>query len=97
MEAFHSLGEVAGDAIAQALTLIDGLVVIGGGISAARGLFLPALVDAVNDVYVKEGGVRLHRVVARAFNAEDPGQLAEFLAGQKRRADRARQHAHGPV
>jgi glucokinase len=84
VEAFRSLGEVAGDAIAQALTLIDGLAVIGGGIAGAAPLFLPALVNAINDVYVKHGGVRLHRLIARAFNAEDPSQLAEFLKGEKR-------------
>ena len=53
VEAFRRLGEVAGDAVAQALTLIDGLTVVGGGISGAAGLFLPSLVDAMNDVYVK--------------------------------------------
>jgi glucokinase len=83
VEAFRSLGEVAGDAIAQALTLLDGLVVVGGGISGAQRLFLPALVDAMNDVYVKDG-VPLRRLVAKAFNAEEPAQLAEFLEGQKR-------------
>jgi glucokinase len=84
VEAFRCLGEVAGDAIAQALTLIDGLAVVGGGISAASGLFLPALVDAINDVYHKPGNERLPRLVARAFNAEDSIQLGEFLKGQKR-------------
>jgi len=83
VEAFRCLGEVAGDAIAQALTMIDGLAVIGGGISAASALFMPALVDAVNDVYLKDGGP-LRRLVPRAFNAEDPAQLGEFLKGQKR-------------
>ena len=83
IEAFRCLGEATGDAVAQALTLLDSLVVVGGGISAAAPLFLPALVDAVNDVYVK-GNDRLRRVVARAFNAEDPAQLKEFLQGQKR-------------
>jgi glucokinase len=84
VEAFRCLGEAAGDAIAQALTLIDGLVVIGGGISAAYPLFLPPLIDAMNDVYLKPGGERLPRLVARAYSAEDPAQLAEFLEGKKR-------------
>jgi glucokinase len=50
VEAFRQLGAAASDAVAQALTLIDGLAVIGGGISGARPLFLPALMEAVNGV-----------------------------------------------
>jgi glucokinase len=83
LEAFRRLGEVAGDAIAQALTLVDGLAVIGGGVSGAHQLFLPALVDAVNDVYHKPGGPQ-RRLVARAFNFEAPEQRAQFLKGDKR-------------
>jgi len=79
-EAFRRLGEVAGDAMAQALTLIDGLGVVGGGISGAHPLFLPALVDAVNGVY--DSGQR--RLCARAYNLEDPSQREQFLRGQTR-------------
>ena len=80
IEAFRRLGEVAGDAMAQALTLVDGLGVIGGGISGASPLFLPALVDAVNGVY--DSGQR--RLCARAFNIEDAAQRAEFVKGETR-------------
>jgi glucokinase len=83
VESFRRLGEVVGDAIAQALTLIDGLAVIGGGISGASSLFLPPLVDAMNDVYVK-GGERLRRLVPVALNIEDPAQRELFLKGQTR-------------
>ena len=79
-EAFRQLGEVAGDAMAQALTLIDGLGVVGGGIAGAHPLFLPALVDAVNGLY--DSGER--RLCARAFNIEDPSQRNSFLAGETR-------------
>src|ERR1039457_4491519 len=47
-EAFRRWGEVAGDVLAQALALVDGLAVVGGGISGAHPLFLAAMVDAVN-------------------------------------------------
>jgi len=79
-EAFRRLGEVAGDAMAQALTLIDGLGVVGGGISGAHPLFLPALVDAVNGVY--DSGQQ--RLCARAYNIEDPSQREQFLRGETR-------------
>jgi glucokinase len=76
-EAFRRLGVVAGDAIAQALTLVDGLAVIGGGISAAHSLFLEDLVGAVNGCY--EGNGKRRRLLARAFNLEDPEGRAGFL------------------
>ena len=79
-EAFRRLGEVAGDAMAQALTLIDGLGVVGGGISGAHPLFLPVLIDAVNGVY--DSGQ--HRLCAHAYNIEDPSQRKQFLSGATR-------------
>jgi glucokinase len=75
VEAFRRLGEVAGDAMAQALTLVDGLGVVGGGISGAHPLFLPALIDAVNGTY--DSGQ--HRLTAHAYNIEDPSQREQFL------------------
>ena len=45
IEAFRLMGEIAGDGVATACTILDGLVAVGGGISAAHSLFLPALVD----------------------------------------------------
>ncbi|MFY9728812.1 MAG: ROK family protein [Bryobacteraceae bacterium] len=79
-EAFHRLGEVAGDAMAQALTLIDGLGVVGGGISGAHPLFMPALIDALNGVY--DSGER--RLCAHVYNIEDALQREQFLSGGTR-------------
>ena len=46
--AFSTMGEAIGDALANAITLIDGLVVIGGGLSAAAPLFMPRVVAEMN-------------------------------------------------
>ena len=82
-EAFRKMGEVAGDALAQALTLIDGLAVIGGGIAAAHPLFLSHLVQAMNATY--DGyATPLRRLAPIAFNIEDPSQREAFLRGQVR-------------
>jgi glucokinase len=82
-EAFRKLGQVAGDVLAQALTLVDGLAVIGGGISGAHPLFLPPLIDAMNGVYARNGDP-LRRLIPRAFNIHDEAQREEFLAGEVR-------------
>lgn len=80
VEAFRRLGEVAGDALAQALTLVDGLAVIGGGIAGAYPLFLPPLIAAMNDRF--EGNPKkLNRLIPRAFNLEDSVGRENFVRG----------------
>ena len=62
-EAFSRLGVAAADALAHALDIADGLVVVGGGVAGAHKYILPALVEAVNpwlqmkvlDLTIKEG------------------------------------------
>ena len=83
-EAFRRLGEVAGDALANALTLIDGLTVIGGGVSGAWPLFLPALVAEVNSNYTGTSGNTYRRLNQPTFNLEDATQLETFLKGETR-------------
>jgi glucokinase len=83
-EAFRQLGEVAGDALANAVTLLDGLVVIGGGLSAAHELFLPALVGEMNGTFETPSGGAIPRLEMKVFNLEDPTELARFLAGEKK-------------
>ncbi len=84
IEAFRRLGEVAGDALAQAVTLLDALVVIGGGVSAAWSLFLPALVGEMNGFYVGPSGERVPRLTQSVFNLEDPVARAAFVRGDPR-------------
>jgi glucokinase len=70
--------------MAQALTLVDGLAVIGGGISGAAPLFLPALVNEMNSTYIGPQGESYRRLTQIAFNLEDPAQLHQFLQGEAR-------------
>jgi glucokinase len=83
-EAFRMLGEVAGDALANAVTLIDGLVVIGGGLSAAHALFLPALVGEMNGSFTTLSGAAIRRLEMTVFNLEDPAERERFLVGGKK-------------
>lgn len=84
LEAFRRLGEVAGDAMGNALTLIDGLAVIGGGVSGAWPLFLPALINELNSTYTGPSGNKYRRLASVVMNLEDPAQLQKFLHGETR-------------
>ena len=82
--AFHEMGEAVGDAIANAITLIDGLVVIGGGLSGASAVFLPSVINEMNSMYSKPDGTEFRRLVATVYNLEDAKQLEHFLRGSKK-------------
>ena len=84
IEAYRRLGEVVGDAMGNALALIDGLAVVGGGVSKGWRLFLPALVDELNSPYTGPNGNKFRRLPEAAFNLEDPAQLKTFLKGDTR-------------
>src|SRR4051812_33923078 len=84
LEAFRQLGEVVGDAMANALTLIDGLAVVGGGLSGAWPLFLPALVNELNSNYTAPSGILFPRLASRAFNLQEQPQMGRFLRGETR-------------
>lgn len=79
MEAFRRMGEVVGDAMGDVLTLVDGLAVIGGGVSGSWPLFLPALVQEINGDYTAPNGTQFRRLGQVAYNLEDPAQTAAFL------------------
>jgi glucokinase len=81
-EAFRRMGEVVGDVVANAVTLIDGLVVIGGGISGAYHQFIPALVAEMNGTFTAPNGEQFRRLIPKAFNLEDPAKLGDFLRGE---------------
>lgn len=81
-EAFAELGEMAGDTIASAITLIDGLVVIGGGLSGAARYIIPALLKELNSTIGKLDGERFSRLQMKAYNLDDEEQFEEFAKGK---------------
>ena len=83
--AFREMGETVGDALAEALTLVDGLAVLGGGMAAAHELFLPAVIEAMRGEYPGTVDFARHvRLGQRAYSLEDPAQRDEFLASHAR-------------
>lgn len=83
-EAFRRLGEEAGNALAEAVTLVDALVVVGGGLSGAAPLFLPSLVAEMNAPLHSLGGQAVPRTEVRVFNLEEAADRAAFLQGEVR-------------
>lgn len=83
MEAYRLLGESVGDSISQAVTLLDCLVVIGGGIAGANKLFFPSLLAEMNGTYESPNGNKFDRLALKAYNLEQKENLSDFLSGSR--------------
>lgn len=84
LEGYRQLGESVGDSLSQAITLLDGLIVIGGGIAGAHTLFMPALITEMNGNYKSPSGEKFPRLAQMTYNLEDDCQLDLFLRGEKK-------------
>ena len=83
-KAFEEFGEIAGDAMAITAQLIDGLIVIGGGITAARHLILPSLLREMRSSFSTIPGETVKRVQMEVFDLDDPLQFEKFAKGNSK-------------
>lgn len=84
LHSFGKFGEALGISIANAATLIDGIVVIGGGLAGGWDLFAPALFESVNKKFVNFRGEESPRLSCKVFNLEDENQAVRFIEGNPR-------------
>lgn len=80
--AFAELGEMAGEAIATAITLVDGLVVIGGGLTGAAKYIMPSLLKELNSSTGMMDGSVFGRLQMKAFNLDNEDEFASFAKGE---------------
>lgn len=79
LAAFDEMALAAADTIANAVTLIDGLVVIGGGLSGAWPLYLSKIVDHLNGHFIDLQGRKVSRLEINAVNLETEEGRSEFV------------------
>ncbi|MDR1684570.1 MAG: ROK family protein, partial [Elusimicrobiota bacterium] len=80
--AYAELGEILGDLIANVSTIIDGLVVLGGGLAAAHKHFMPSAIKVLNGAIERyDNGGSVPRMESKAYNLQDPKQAEAFYKG----------------
>ena len=82
--AFSEMGTVAGNAMALAAQLMDGLIVIGGGITASKKYFMPSLLEALRGTVRTLSGDTLAKVQMKVYNLDDEAEFAAFAKGSAR-------------
>ena len=77
LKAWDEFATVLADIIANIATVIDGIVVLGGGLSGASKIFMPKVVELLNTAYPGLDGNKIPRMEISAFNLdEEEGQKA---------------------
>lgn len=80
-KAFAEFGEIAGDSMAIAAQLIDGIIVIGGGITAARHWIIPSMLKELRGNLSTLGGDSVRRVQMQVFNLDNISEFESFAKG----------------
>jgi predicted NBD/HSP70 family sugar kinase len=83
-EAFATLGRVAGDAMATAATLMDGVIVIGGGVAAASKYIMPTLIEEMRSSISTMSGDTLNRVQMKVYDLDNKDEFEAFAKGESR-------------
>jgi glucokinase len=79
IEAYNEMAVEVGESLSNAMTLIDGLVVIGGGVSGAAALLLPKIIEHMNGTIENVKGDLFSRLDSKVYNLEDEASTAAFL------------------
>ncbi|MFC1569896.1 ROK family protein [bacterium] len=82
IKTFHSLGRVVGHVLADIVAIIDGLIVIGGGLAGAYEFFMPSLISEMNQpLFTLEGDLKGSSVL-HTFNLTDSNESETFIHGK---------------
>jgi len=79
MAAFARSGQVAAGAIASALDIVDGIVVIGGGLSGAAKYIIPAMVKELNSTVEMLSGECFPCLQMKVLDLTSEEGMEEFL------------------
>ena len=81
---FDEMGEMAGAAIVNALNMVDGIVVIGGGLSGASKYILPGMLREMNRSISTFAGLNFKCLQSEVYNLMDDAERSLFLENKSR-------------
>ena len=84
LKAYEEMGRALGDTVANVLTFIDGIAVIGGGITGASDLYMPAVMEELKFIYHPSNVEAMPRLVQKVFNLDEEADRKEFFRDYSR-------------
>lgn len=84
LASFHSFGTFLGDAIANLIGLLDGIVVIGGGLTGASRLYLPSVMEQLQGSLKTFDGGYNKRLVQEVYNLDNEVDEKSFYESRSK-------------
>ena len=84
METFARIGKALGDTIAMTVSITDGLVVIGGGLSGAYKYMKEAMFEAIRGKMYRVNGEPIDKLASKVYDLDNPEELRLFIKGEQR-------------
>ncbi len=81
IKAFEMFGSVAGDVFATAATLLDAIIVVGGGLTGAMKYIKPALLGEMRSTLSTLKGETVSRVQPVVYDLDSDSDFAAFAKG----------------
>ena len=78
IRAYHETGRALGDVVANLFTFTDGIIVIGGGITGAKDLYMPSVMDELKNYYYPSDTGKLPRLVQQIYNLDHEKECEAF-------------------
>ncbi len=78
-KAFEFFGRGIGDVVANLITLFDGIVVMGGGITGAQELYMPSVLKELSRSFQGRSSEATPRPVQAVYNYSNEQQKEDFL------------------
>ena len=80
-QAFDRMAIVLAEALCNAITLIDGIIVIGGGMAEAYSLLAPKIIEHMGGTILNMDRKPIPRLVSQVYDLEQEDALQAFLSG----------------
>jgi len=87
LDSYKEMGEILGDVLSSITTLLDPLIVIGGGLSKSADLFMDSVITEMNSTIKNYDGKEFSRLAQVAYNLQDKEEFAEFIKGGEKEID----------
>lgn len=79
LKSYKEMAVIIAESISNIITMLDGIIVIGGGMSGAYSLIIPEIISLMNGKIENMEGYGVPRLVSKTYDLEDPDSLDQFL------------------